>query len=197
MLKTCCFSTSIFWGSGLDFGASWVSKSAALLAAPGVLKPTAFYACINILLFLTRGGQNSEIQAKTGVCWDHVGTFFKCQACYLHNFRSLVEQGAWIAAKNPCWHSLSALHNHLAARRYVRSTSAASRRESRACQTSCQILAKFFLPQHLSFRMLAPSYGLKIPSWSAFPPSYVPSPGPAHTAALRPQFAFEASKCDF
>ena len=29
------------------------------------------------------------------------------------------------------------------------------------------------------------------------PPSYVPSPGPAHTAALRPQFAFEASKCYF
>ena len=27
-------------------------KSAALLAAPGVLEPTAFYACINILLFL-------------------------------------------------------------------------------------------------------------------------------------------------
>ena len=51
-----------------------------------------------------------------------------------------------------------------AARRYVRSTSASSRRESRACQTSPQILAKFFLPQHLSFRMLAPSYGLKIPS---------------------------------
>ena len=30
----------------------WASKSAALLAAPGVLKPTAFFACINILLFL-------------------------------------------------------------------------------------------------------------------------------------------------
>ena len=27
-----------------------------------------------------------------------------------------------IAAKNPCWHSLSAFHNHPAARRYVRST---------------------------------------------------------------------------
>ena len=37
---------------GLDFGAFWASKSAALLAAPGVLEPTAFYACINILLFL-------------------------------------------------------------------------------------------------------------------------------------------------
>ena len=32
------------------FGGSWASKSAALLAAPGVLDPTAFYACINILL---------------------------------------------------------------------------------------------------------------------------------------------------
>ena len=38
------------------FGKVSASKSAALLAAPGVLKPTAFYACINILLFLTRGG---------------------------------------------------------------------------------------------------------------------------------------------
>ena len=29
------------------------TKSAALLAAPGVLNPTAFYACLNILLFLS------------------------------------------------------------------------------------------------------------------------------------------------
>ena len=49
MSKMCCFLTSTFWGIGLDFGASWASKSAALLAAPGVLDPTAFYACINIL----------------------------------------------------------------------------------------------------------------------------------------------------
>ena len=33
------------------------NKSAVLLAAPGVLDPTALYACINILHFLTRGGQ--------------------------------------------------------------------------------------------------------------------------------------------
>ena len=26
MSKTCCFLTSIFWGSGLDFGASWASN---------------------------------------------------------------------------------------------------------------------------------------------------------------------------
>ena len=38
-----------FWSLlGLQDGA----KSAALLAAPGVLDPTAFYACINILLLL-------------------------------------------------------------------------------------------------------------------------------------------------
>ena len=42
MPKTCCFLTSIFSGLGLDFGASWASKSAALLAAPGVLDPIAF-----------------------------------------------------------------------------------------------------------------------------------------------------------
>ena len=57
-----------------------------------------------------------------------------------------------------------AFFSPLAARRYVRSTSAASRRESRACQTFLQILAKFFLPQHFSFRMLAPGCGLKIPA---------------------------------
>ena len=54
-----------FW---IDFGRVWGgfgcvlgelghSKSAALLAAPGVLNPTAFFACINILHVLTRGGQ--------------------------------------------------------------------------------------------------------------------------------------------
>ena len=64
------FSTSIFWGFGLDFGASWASKSAALLAAPGVLNPTAFYACINILHVLTRGRpQPSGMEAET----PHVG----------------------------------------------------------------------------------------------------------------------------
>ena len=49
------------------------AKSAALLAAPGVLDPTAFYACINILLFLTRGGlpvQNpSQNLRMLGPCW--------------------------------------------------------------------------------------------------------------------------------
>ena len=38
---------------------------------------------------------------------------------------------------------------------------------------------------------------LQIPSSKAFPHPFVPSPGPARTAALRPQFALEASKCDF
>ena len=58
MLKTCCFSTSIFWGSGLDFGASWASKSAALLAAPGVLKPTAFMLALTDCFSFLRGGQS-------------------------------------------------------------------------------------------------------------------------------------------
>ena len=38
---------------------------------------------------------------------------------------------------------------------------------------------------------------LQIPSSEAFPHPFVPSPGTARTAALRPQFALEASKCDF
>ena len=78
-----------------------------------------------------------------------------------------------------------------AARRYVRSTSAASRRESRACQTLI-ISSSLCLPLRLAFRIR-----LQIPSSKAFPHPFVPSPGPARTAALRPQFALEASKCDF
>ena len=57
------------------------------------------------------------------------------RACFLHSFQSFFGHGVWITAKNPCWHSLAAFHDHPAARRYVRSTSAASRRECRACQT--------------------------------------------------------------
>ena len=74
MSKTCWFLTSIFGGSGLDFGGSWASKSAALLAAPGVLDPTAFYACINILLGNALVGvRPAKIEVKTWPCWGHVG----------------------------------------------------------------------------------------------------------------------------
>ena len=67
----------MFSDFGLDFGGSWASKSAALRAAPGVLDPIAFYACINILLFLTRGRPRpSKFQGQTWPCWAHVGTFF-------------------------------------------------------------------------------------------------------------------------
>ena len=45
MPKMGCFLTSIFSGFGLDFGGPWDAKSAALLAAPGVLNPTEFFAC--------------------------------------------------------------------------------------------------------------------------------------------------------
>ena len=66
-----------FWRVlGLQLGA----KSAALLAAPGVLNPTAFYACINIVLFLTKGRPRSpkthQILAKIFSSWVHVGSFF-------------------------------------------------------------------------------------------------------------------------
>ena len=53
-------------------------------------------------------------------------------------------------------------------------------------------LASICLPLRLAFRIR-----LQIPSSKAFPHPFVPSPGPARTAALRPQFALEASKCDF
>ena len=56
---------------GLHVGA----KSAALLAAPGVLNPTAFLACINILHVLTRGGGYFKIVPEILPSWDYVGTF--------------------------------------------------------------------------------------------------------------------------
>ena len=80
------------------------------------------------------------------------------------------------------------------ARRSVRvrgKESAASRRESRACRTLI-ISSSLCLPLRPAFRIR-----LQIPSSKAFPHPFVPSPGPARTAALRPQFALEASKCDF
>ena len=55
-----------------------------------------------------------------------------------------------------------------------------------------QALVLYCLPLRLAFRIR-----LQIPSSKAFPHPFVPSPGSARTAALRPQFAFEASKCDF
>ena len=58
-----------------------------------------------------------------------LGHFWRALAVFF----GVCGRGAGIAAKNPCWHSLSAFRFHPAARRYVRSTSAASRRESRAC----------------------------------------------------------------
>ena len=58
--KNVLFFNIDFFGFGLRFrrvlGLQDGAKSAALLAAPGVLDPTAFFACINILHVLTRGG---------------------------------------------------------------------------------------------------------------------------------------------
>ena len=87
----------------IDFFASWPgfwnllglqdgTKSAALLAAPGVLNPTAFYACINILHFLPRGGVGHRFGSflgccfgfKLGPCWPHfsfLAAFFRSWAC--------------------------------------------------------------------------------------------------------------------
>ena len=58
--------------------------------------------------------------------WPYVGTHFALDGIFRH--------AAGIAAKKPCWHSLSAFRFHYAARRYVQSTSAASRRECLACR---------------------------------------------------------------
>ena len=52
--------------------------------------------------------------------------------------------------------------------------------------------SSLYLPLRHAFRIR-----LQIPSSKAFPHPFVPSPGPARTAALRPQFSLGASKCDF
>ena len=100
MPKTCCFLTSIFSGFGLDFGGSWTSKSAALLAAPGVLEPTAFYACINILHFLTRGGPGVPRPCrkffKLGPCW----LVFRSWAPF---FRSWPHLARLLGVVYACW----------------------------------------------------------------------------------------------
>ena len=73
MLKTCCYSTSIFSSSDLDFGASWASKSAALLAAPGVLEPTAFMLALTGCFSFLRGGVRFQNRSQNlrmlGPCW--------------------------------------------------------------------------------------------------------------------------------
>ena len=69
------------------------SKSAALLAAPGVSNPTAFYACINILHFLSRGGpQGVPGRPKAGQNFSMLGPcwrFFRSQASFFRSWPSL------------------------------------------------------------------------------------------------------------
>ena len=119
--------------------------------------------------------------------------------CFLQSFQSLFGHGTVIAARNPCWHSFSAFHNHPAARRYVRSTSAASRRESRACQifipNSAQLPASKLNASELGFRFLAPRPSpilLFLPPDPHIPPHFV------RNLLLRPPNAnFKPSKKSF
>ena len=100
MLKTCCFPTSVFQGFGFDFGASWVSKSTALLAAPGVLNPTAFHACINILLLNALGEANgAKNGAQTWANSVYVGTMLAYFSHFLHFLRKITLPGG-IRRKN-------------------------------------------------------------------------------------------------
>ena len=56
------------------FGRVRASKSAALLAAPGVLDPTAFLPFKHTAFTCLVGPPGFQIQAKNDPCWDHVGT---------------------------------------------------------------------------------------------------------------------------
>ena len=82
--------------------------------------------------------------------------------------------GAGIAAKKTCWHSLSAFRFHNAARRYVRSTSAASRRDAERARFKVQVpslASKAFLSlKSLAFKAYFKAR-LEILAKVAFPPS--------------------------
>ena len=97
----------------------------------------------------------------------------------MHGFQGFIGHGARIAAKNPRWHSLSVFQKHLAARRYVRSTSAASRKDAERARYKVQVpslASKAFL----SLKSLAlKAYfkaSLEILAKVAFPPSQKVSP---------------------
>ena len=137
-------------------------------------------------------------QAKIPLCWGHVGTFFALGRSFFRSWTLLcilwpllVHLGSFLRLLERSKLDFWCFSSPPAARRYVRSTSAASRRESRACQTVI-ISSSLCLPLRPASRIR-----LQIPGSKAFPHPFVPSPGPARTAALRPQFALEASKCDF
>ena len=82
------------------FGRVWASKSAALLAAPGVLDPTAIYSCITILHFLPRGGQRRPTWtpnlAMLAICW-HI---FRSWASF---FRSWAFLGRLLLVSSVSW----------------------------------------------------------------------------------------------
>ena len=87
-------------------------------------------------------------------------------------------KAALIAAGKPCWSPLG-LFSPLAARRYVRSTSAASRRDAERARFKVQvpnIASKAFLnPKSLALKAYLKAR-LEIEAKFAFPPSYNPSP---------------------
>ena len=102
--KNVLFFNIDFFGFGPRFrrvlGLQDGAKSAALLAAPGVLKPTEFYACINILLFLTRGGHRDPAWRSKlrmlGPCW-HI---FRSGASF---FRSWLVLERFLYFFGSCW----------------------------------------------------------------------------------------------
>ena len=113
-----------FWRVlGFQHGA----KSAALLAAPGVLDPTAFLLALTYCLDMLRGGQERPKSGGSALMsapsWAYVGTFFvQIPACWNH-------AGAFLSSKHASAFTW-AFRFSPAACRYVRSTSAASRRDA-------------------------------------------------------------------
>ena len=100
-------------------------------------------------------------------------------------FCKALGHGAIIAARNPCWHSLSAFHYHPEARRYVRSTSAASRRDAERARFKVQvpnIASKAFLSLKSLALKAYPKVRLEIEAEAGFPHPKILPPRPARTA---------------
>ena len=113
------------------------------------------------------------------------GALFFLRARFLSLYPAVLEptrfytHDAWIAAGNSCWFSLADCRSSPAARRYVRSTSAASRRDAERAKFKVQgpnLASKAFLSQKSLTLKAYLGARLEIEAKFAFPPSYNPSP---------------------
>ena len=80
MPKTCCFSTSIFSGFGLDFGGSWASKldPSWLLKPQNFTAPAHFYLLkLSVFKKLRLGGLRARFWRPRGSILEGPGSIFE------------------------------------------------------------------------------------------------------------------------